>query len=791
LKGSKEQTFQPFPLIFFLAVAYCAGVVIAYFDRLPVTFLISLIFLTLLVRFIYFLAKTGFARFEARTDILLSVWVFALLGMLLTTIKVDLLDRSLLLRAATDRGIIDVYGTVIGELNLRGTYQNFTMRVEKIEISGKSYPVTESVRITLEREKDERPISLSGGEKVEISDVMPVVPSDERFRRYLYNQEILTLITAGPSQVRIVEPAPFIPRTLASIRKEVRKRAFRFLDQEEAALLLGILLGEQKSIPSLIQTDFSRAGVSHILAVSGEHVAMLALICVWVAKLLKLKTRNRYLLTTGCVVFFVLITGSKPSALRASLAIGIGIIGWLIGKEKHLVASLSAAALILLIYNAFFLFDIAFQLSFGASLAIAVLAPILELQFSHFPVSSFYSFKLLLVTAAVQIGLAPIVMYHFGELSVISVIANVFIVPLVMPILSLGLAANILGSISYLLGYPLFAIVSLLLSSEIKLAAFFANSSFSSLPVNLSLGALLIYYFVLFVLIVFMRKREAVLKTSTLLFASLVIPVGLLWWQVLVCAPPRQFTCTFLDVGQGDSAVIRTPSGACVLIDGGQDPMIAKNLLSSEGVSKIDLLILSHPHADHLNGLVEVVERYRIGLVLDGGLKTDSLQYREFRAAISERQIPHLVAKEKMRLKVGSDLELIVFSDKAAGSVESDLNNESLAAKVKYRDLSLLFPGDSESEEEQELCDWRGELGSSILKVPHHGSSNAADPRFLKYVRPQVAVISVGKDNKFGHPSPATAKMLESLGTKIYRTDKDGSVTITSDGRGFAVSTSR
>ncbi len=144
-----------------------------------------------------------------------------------------------------------------------------------------------------------------------------------------------------------------------------------------------------------------------------------------------------------------------------------------------------------------------------------------------------------------------------------------------------------------------------------------------------------------------------------------------------------------------------------------------------------------------------------------------------------------------MRLKISSDLEVMVLSDSQDVSVDSDGNNASLVVKVKYKDLSLLFPGDIENEEELELLDWKQELRSCILKVPHHGSSESADQTFLEHIQPRVAIISVGENNRFGHPASSTVEFLQSLKTRIYRTDRDGSVTITSDGQNFTVSPSR
>lgn len=783
----KTDTYQPFPFIFFLAAVYSLGIVIAYSHQLS-PLLLCLVVLLSLSSWTLCL----FLRIELKgyIHILFPLLIFLQLGMFFTAIKTSSLQGSLLRKSAEANRSIDIYGVVKGESETARGFVGFTLKVDQIEVGERRYRISELTKVTA-KTNDDKSISFGGGERVKLVQVIPIMPSSEKFRKRLYNQEIQTLLLIEPSHLKVLDQATFVPRMLSFIRKEVKNRILTFLDREEAALLLGIMLGNKADISPLTQREFARAGVAHVMAVSGLHMGMMVLICFWLAGLLKLKVGQKYGLTVGFVVFYALISGCRPSVLRAALIIGIGVIGWTMGKGKNLIALLSAAALVLLLYNPFFLFDVAFQLSFAATLAIAVIAPVLNYQFGQFSIFSRRMPKLFLTSVAVQTGVVPIIMYHFGELSMISALANILVVPLIAPVLSLGLLGSSVSFISSFLAYPWFMIVGFLLGFIEGTVSFLAGFSFSSFSAGISLKAAFLYYSSLVVLVVWIRQRKALLSTAALLFTSLIIPIVLIWWQVLASAPPAQFTASFFDVGQGDSAAVRSPSGACILIDGGQDRHKLKSLLFSAGIRKIDLLILSHSHADHLNGLIELVEGYNIGLVLIGGAADNSPQYREFQVAIQEGHIPYLVAKEGMQLEVGPDLELIVLSDSDTVSAASDLNNESVVVKLKYEDLSLLFPGDIENEAELELLDWKQELQSSILKVSHHGSSTSADKTFLKYVEPKVAVISVGKDNRFGHPASSTRRILKSLGAKIYRTDRDGNVTITSDGQDFRVKSSK
>jgi len=786
----KNSHRQPFPQIFFLAAAYCLGIIVAYFNDLPLLALGAAIFICLFL-WITFSVRAGTSEKGKTTNsinpvkLILPYLIFLLLGMLFTSIKTNLLKQSLLKQMAKDHVCTDIYGTVLDEPKDSGDCRYFVVRVERVEVLGKYYKVNEFVKLGVK--KDGKRIDFNGGEQISIKNAVLTVPSNAGFRRYLYNQEIQTISVVDRSQIEITERAPFLSRLLNSIRQGIRKKAFNYLQSNEAGLLLGILLGYKEGISSLMQADFSKAGVSHVIVVSGLHVGMISLICFWFTRLLKIRAWQRYCVVVILVILYALLTGCKPSILRASLLVGAGALGWMLGREKRLLALLSAAALFLLTYNPFFLFDIAFQLSFAASLGIAVIAPILELQFSQSSLLSHRFLGIVPVTVAAQLGVIPITLYHFREISIISVLANVIVVPLIAPILTLGIIGFLLSCVSGIIAIPVFAVLDFLLRLVINVVSFFANLSFASLSIGVSVFGVICLYAILAALIIYMCKRETVFKPRTLVFISLIIPIGLVWWRIGISLPPREFRATFLDVGQGDAVVIRAPDGACVLVDGGQDPQVLKKLLLEEGVCKIDLMVLSHPHADHLNGLIEVAQRSSIGSVLVGRFANADPVYGEFKAVINERNIPCLIAQEGMKLKVGSDMELVVLSDSGNNSFGTDLNNSSVVAKLFYKEFSILFPGDIESKEELDLLDWKDELRSSVLKVAHHGSSNSTCREFLKYAEPIAAVISVGKNNRFGHPSNSTVDVLESCGAKIYRTDKNGNVTITSDGRGFKV----
>ncbi len=722
-------------------------------------------------------------------NLLQFVTMFALLGACITTLKIDSLKQGQLIRLARANQVTDVYGTVAGEPEALKDFFSFTLKVDQIRVGAKRFRVSELARVSIEH-GNQRFGPPAAGEEMILLGVTPLIPSSQRYRQSLYIKGIQVLLSADVSSLRRVEGPALLPRLLRCMRQQIESNVLRFLSARESGLLLGIMLGDKGHMTSLMQSRFTRAGVAHVMVVSGLHVGMIALIAFWLARLCRLEICKRAVLTMVLVAFYALISGCRPSVLRAALVIGISLLGWLLGREKHLIAALSTAGLVLLVYDPFLLFEIAFQLSFIATLSIAVIVPLLQRQLEQFAVFSRRPLQIFLASIAVQVGVVPVLMYHFGELSLISAFSNVVIVPLIGPVLALGLVASCLSAISCFLAQPLFAMLGFVLGLINRITTSLASLSFSSISAMISLRGMLIYYILLAALVIWIRRSKETLSRAFIQFVSLLIPVGIIWWQILVNGPPAQFTAHFLDVGQGDAAAIRSPTGATILVDGGPDRHVTKNLLASRGIRRIDLLVLSHPHADHINGLVELVEGGNVGLVLMGKSSDSSPEYSEFRAAVSDRAIPKITAKEGMKLQVGPDLLACVLSDSHM-SKDSDLNNESLVLKIEYGDLSLLFAGDVEEEGELDLLGLRQDLRSSILKVPHHGSDRSADRTFLKSVKPKAAIISAGKDNRFGHPSRAAIRNLKSLGTEIYRTDQDGNVTITSDGKSFAVKTSK
>jgi competence protein ComEC len=277
------------------------------------------------------------------------------------------------------------------------------------------------------------------------------------------------------------------------------------------------------------------------------------------------------------------------------------------------------------------------------------------------------------------------------------------------------------------------------------------------------------------------HKLYKILLILGIVVVLVAIPAFWLTWEAA-----SDLEVDFLDVGQGDAALIKTPYGQNILIDGGPDNTVIKILgeVLPWWDRKIDLMILTHPHSDHVSGLIDVIKRYKVKKILYTGVLHTSPDYIAWLELVKARKIPLIIIDRPQTINLGQDCELsIIYPRKnLAGQTMDNLNNSSIVFKLKYGRTKFLFMGDAEIEVEKKLLKSGADLQADVLKVAHHGSNDSSGQEFLERVMPEFAIISVGADNEFGHPSRRPIKRLERLGARVLRTDLDGTIKLTSNG---------
>lgn len=644
---------------------------------------------------------------------------------------------------------------------------------------------------------------------------------------FLARQSVYLVMESGPADR--MGPGRLDPFRRAAVAARLRLEGvlYRALPEREAALLAGLLFGSRTGLPDDIADAFRAAGVFHLLAVSGGNVAMVVMPLLWFLYRAGLGRRAAAALAVPAVAFFVFLTGASPSVLRAGLMAVLVLAGDLLGRERDALNTLGAAAALLLAAVPGLLFDLGFQLSAAATLGI--------LLFTR-PIQGWLEPRLLralperaaawlaaslAVTLAAQALVEPLTLRAFGTVSPISPLANLVVVPYVGLLTPLALGAVVLG---------LFAPPAVwLLAFAGRWAAqglVWAVKAFASLPLaqidvgRPGTGWVLLWYAGLAwaALPAARRLPDALLpglcalwqaarpRAGAALLALLGAAGAAFSWRLALGAPPDQLEVVFLDVGQGDAILVRAPGGHAALIDsgpawapaGGGAPFdageaIVVPYLKRAGVRRLDLLVLTHPDADHAGGGAAVIRSVPVGQVLVSTARAEEFYHRAALAAAAERRVPVRVPREGEVLRLGPEVRVEVLGPPfppIRGS-HSDENANCAALRLVYRQVAFLLACDLEAAAEDRLVERGYVLTADVLKVAHHGSRTSTTPRFLAAVRPRHAIISAGSGNPFGHPHADVLARLRAAGAAIWRTDRHGTVTVRTDGFRLRVEGSR
>jgi len=455
------------------------------------------------------------------------------------------------------------------------------------------------------------------------------------------------------------------------------------------------------------------------------------------------------------------------------------------GRQTDVLTSLMAAAMLMTLLNPQTLWDVGFQLSFAATLGLILYTPVLQSWFERLlskalsPGTAKRAIQILnealIVSLAAQITTLPIIVYNFRQLSLVTLLSNFLVLPAQPGVMLWGGLATIAGLVWLPLGQVLGWIAWLFLTYTIRAVEITASIPYASLSLGpISPGLVWLYYGLL-------AWKRGWLRS--------------IWVAVMPIQSDGKLHVTFFDVGEGDAIFVQTPRGQKMLIDGGPSPATLSSALGRRMPfwDRIDLVILTHADGDHIAGLIPVLKRYRVGQVLDSGYKYNSPMYEHWLELIGKRGIPNCLTRAEMRIETGDGLELTVLhpGPELMEYTNADVNNNSIVTRLVMGQVSFLLPGDIEEAAEGILVASGKELTSTVLKAPHHGSNHSSSVGFLKAVNPEWAVISVGTNNEFGHPSPQVLERLEKLVGKehILRTDENGTIEVVTDGEKVWVET--
>jgi competence protein ComEC len=583
------------------------------------------------------------------------------------------------------------------------------------------------------------------------------------------------------------------------VRERLAGALGRALPEPEAALAQGMLLGQRSSIPAGLTEAFNRAGISHLIAISGSNVTLVAGLAL--AGLTPLLGRRRAVVGAMVLVCgFVLLVGASASVARAGV-MGLLMLGAVLaGRPGSALTAVALAAALLTAWRPMAALDVSFQLSFAATLGLVLLQPWLErsivpLLARVVPAGpAAFLGETVAVTAAASIAVLPITAAYFGRVSLVAIPANIVAVPLFEATIvtsALTAVAGVASSrVAELAGQ--FALVPL--GALVECARWFGSLPGAAIAAPRSgVGGALAFYLALGLVALWGRRvanadepareqRRGSLALGT--SALVLVAAGGLWLQVLTHEDGR-LVVTVLDVGQGDAILVEAPGGQRILVDGGPSGPAVLAALARElpaGARRLDLVVLTHPQEDHVAGLVDVTSRYDVRAVAVSGTTSPIGSFQAWQEEVAARAIPvqPLSFGEAALLPGGLRIDVLNPNQPYLRDTEDDLNNNAVVLRLTYGRVSFLLTADLGPEGEERLLAETGDLHATVLKVGHHGSATSTGDALLAAVRPSVAVISVGTDNIYGHPSPST--LLRLAGLPVFRTDRNGSVRFETDG---------
>lgn len=605
----------------------------------------------------------------------------------------------------------------------------------------------------------------------------------------------------------------FILSSVEKMRRRIANSAAENINPPEFGVVLALANGDQSKIGPDVRAAFANTGLAHLIAISGMNVAYVAAFLYFISKFvfgffprLILRVPARVLssfVTLPAVWGYVLLTGSAISAVRAGIMLTVFLIGILIGRRQDLLSTLAVSVAVILPVFPLSVFDVSFQLSIAAVAGIILIAPVFiglmggdgELRTRRGRII-YWMRALIAVSFAAGIVTMPIVAYHFKFISGIGFVANLIAVPMTGAFLS-----------------PVVAAASFVAVFSPSAAAFFWKAAglgaglfleFTNLSARIgspliarwapSIAEVAIFFAVIAVFVFWGRIRR-----RKLALAGIALIVCLhLGCSIVMGNPGGNLKITILDVGQGDSTVVRFPNGRVMLIDGGgirgSEFDIGRNIVAPAlwkmGVRRVDLIVLTHPHHDHYRGLSFVAEEFRPEIVFTNGLEAPPDEeggWDDFKKSVNASGAKFAVVDDG-----GIEMEeggAFVRISKSPMPADGGMNDTSMTIRLRHGSRKFLFTGDMSARGETRLVKVGDDLSADFLKAGHHGSADASSDEFLHAVRPGIVAISAGERNQYGFPSKDALSRIEKTGAKIFRTDQDGAITIESDGKNLKVNT--
>jgi competence protein ComEC len=695
-------------------------------------------------------------------------------------------------------------GVVDSEADPGATTTAYVLAVHRVAVDGgPAVPVAGRVRMTLHQYT-----TLLPGDRLRVTGKLEAPPVFEGFdyRAYLERQDIVATMLFPRLEAEGVDASRWFARTTALLRSNVEDALQRALPEPEAALAAGVAFGRDETLDPVVRDAFRDAGLAHVLAVSGSNVVVVAATVMAVATSF---VRRQWALVPAAVsvVAYVCLAGLEPSTVRAGVMAGIFLLGAALGRQQSGLAALGAAAILMTAIHPATAANVGFQLSLAATGGLMAFGPWirsgLDIARQRLPLGAALpdvAVQVAAISLAATVSTLPVTWFTFERISLVGPLANI----VVEPVFAVAFFASLVVGLGGLAWEPLGWAAGLAALYPLRLMRT-AGETAASVPyaavdlprVGVDLAVVAGAALFAAALMAYRRyaptvppraPRRADLAARRVAFvaAGSCCAVAVTALSLLPLRTPGELLVDVLDVGQGDAILITTPRGHRLLVDGGPSGIVLARQLGAvmpHWERRIDAVLLTHAQEDHLAGLVDALRRYNVGETFETHATNTTISYRLFEAR----------SGQQTELAAGTSWEwdgvLFEVLWPPAGETARNRNDLSIVLRVTYGEVRLLFTGDVERGAQAQLLA-AGTLGAHVVKVPHHGAATNA-PGLFDAVGAQVALISAGAGNRFGHPAQETLDSLVASGARVVRTDIHGRARVRTDGRSLRVSSAR